>query len=170
MIFTKRKLQNDCQLPYVRTDMTFFCVCERGGSIISALLKGAFDWGQDEIQAYVSTGYDAKKMKRICHLPSSIFSIGTPPPLRLLSDPLNMHTLFRFTMHMCEVSERVWGPFICTVCSPIKAKWQLSLQLRYLHFFWPRHSIEQAILRFEVNFWNSKSKIVVTTKDLIFLK
>ena len=57
-----------------------------------------------------------------------------------------------------------------TVCSPIKAKWQLSLQLRYLHFFWPRHSIEQAILRFEVNFWNSKSKIVVTTKDLIFLK
>ena len=57
-----------------------------------------------------------------------------------------------------------------TVCSPIKAKWQLSLQLRYLHFFWPRHSIEQAILRFEVNFWNSKSKIVVTTKDLIFFK
>ena len=43
-----------------------------------------------------------------------------------------------------------------TVCSPIKAKWQLSLQLRYLHFFWPCHSIEPAILHFEVNFWNSK--------------
>ena len=44
-----------------------------------------------------------------------------------------------------------WNAFTCmaisTVCSPIKAKWQLSLQLRYLHFFWPRHSIEQAILR-----------------------
>ena len=30
--------------------------------------------------------------------------------------------------------------------------------------------LEQAILRFEVNFWNPKSKIVVTTKDLIFFK
>ena len=56
---------------------------------------------------------------------------------------------------------------ICTVCSLIKAKWQLSLQLRYLHFFWPCYSIEQAIVHFEVNFWNSKSKIVVTTLQRI---
>ena len=71
----------------------------------------------------------------------------------------NMHT-YRSCLLCCFT--------YTTVCSPIKANWQLSLQFRYLHFFWPRHSIEQAIVHFEVNFWNSKSKIVVTTKDLIF--
>ena len=120
MIFTKRKLQNDCQLPYVRTDMTFFFVCERGGSIISALLKGAFDWGQDEIQAYVSTGYDAKKMKRICHLPSSIFSIN-PPPLSVFWVTHWICTPFSDLLCICVKWVSVCGDhsYVCIV--PIHA-------------------------------------------------
>ena len=45
------------------------------------------------------------------------------------------------------------------------------LQLRYSHFIWPYyHSIEQTILIFEVIFWNSSSKIVVSTKNSIIFK
>ena len=49
----------------------------------------------------------------------------------------------------------------------MKAKWQLSLQLRCSTFF--SDPIEQKNLHFEAKFRISKSKIVVTAKDIYYM-
>ena len=54
----------------------------------------------------------------------------------------NFLTKIFTTAKMTRVADETGvGCYYSTVCSTIKAKWQLSLQLRYLCLFWPYYSI-----------------------------
>ena len=117
MIFTKRKLQNDCQLPYVRTDMTFFlCVRERRVNHIR-LTKRSFWLRPRRNSSLRKHRIWCQKDEKNMSSPIINFQRGIPPPpLRLLSDPLNMHTLFRFTICICVTWVSVCGDHSYVVC------------------------------------------------------